>query len=83
MTPSEALGLAQSMGLTLPTPAYLFAALIFGLVGMVAFRRGRKTSHSALTWLGVALMLFPYGASSTWLLYGLGVALCAGVYATW
>jgi len=28
----------------------------------------------------VALMLYPYAISETWLLYAVGTALCVGVY---
>lgn len=49
----------QSLGLVLPTLAYLLSAILFGIVGWIAFRRGRKTSVSTLTWTGLALMLFP------------------------
>jgi len=57
----------ESMGLVLPSPAYLLGAIIFGLLGYAAFRRGRKTSQPVLTWTGVALMLYPYAISQTWL----------------
>ena len=73
----------QSLGLVLPNPAYLLGALVFGLIGYVAFRRGRKTSTAALTWIGVALMIYPYAVSQTWLLWTVGVALCAWLYARW
>ena len=73
----------QSLGLVLPSPAYLLGALVFGLIGYVAFRRGRKTSTAALTWIGVALMIYPYAVSQTWLLWTVGVALCAWLYARW
>ena len=48
-----------SLGLVLPSPAYIAGAILFGLIGYVAFRRGRKTSTASLTWTGVALMLYP------------------------
>jgi hypothetical protein len=69
----------QSLGLELPSPAYLVGAVVFGLVGLFAWRRGRKLKRPLTLWLGVALMLYPYAISSTWLLYAVGVALCAGV----
>ena len=69
----------QSLGLELPSPAYIFGAIVFGLVGLVAFRRGRKLARPRTLWLGVALMLYPYLVSNTWLMYAVGVALCAGV----
>ncbi len=70
----------QSLGLALPRPAYLIGAIVFGLVGMAAFRIGRKEKKSRTLWLGVALMVYPYAISRTWLLYGVGLALCAGLY---
>jgi hypothetical protein len=69
----------QSLGLELPSPAYIVGAVVFGLVGLFAWRRGRKLKRPWSLWLGVALMLYPYAISSTWLLYVVGVALCAGV----
>jgi hypothetical protein len=73
----------QSLGLVLPSPAYILGAILFGIVGWVAFRRGRKTSVSVLTWTGVALMVYPYGVSETWLLWLIGMALSGLVYAKW
>ncbi|MFM9427424.1 MFS family permease [Variovorax sp. GrIS 2.14] len=69
----------QSLGLELPSPAYIVGAIIFGLVGWVAFRYGRKQKKPRTLWLGVALMLYPYAISRTWMLYAVGVALCAGL----
>ena len=71
------------MGLVLPSPAYLAGALLFGLVGYIAFRRGRKLPQPTLTWAGIALMLYPYAISQTWLLWTVGAALCGWVYAKW
>ena len=73
----------QSLGLVLPTPAYISGAIVFGLIGYAAFRRGRKTSAPALTWTGVALMVYPYAVPQTWLLWTVGVVLCAWLYARW
>ena len=69
----------QSLGIVLPSPAYIFGAIVFGLIGWVAFRRGRKLERPRTLWLGVALMLYPYLVSNTALMYAVGVALCAGV----
>ena len=70
----------QMLGLVLPSPAYIFGAIVFGLIGWVAFRHGRKVGRAPTRWLGVALMLYPYAVSRTWLLYGVGLALCLGIY---
>jgi hypothetical protein len=71
----------ESMGLVLPSPAYLLGAILFGIIGSVAFWRGRKTAQSTLTWVGLALMLYPYVVSPTWALWGVGAVLSAWAYA--
>jgi len=73
----------ESLGLVLPSPAYILGAILFGIIGYVAFRRGRKRSQGHLTWTGVALMLYPYAIDETWLLWALGVALCGWLYLKW
>jgi len=73
----------ETLGLVLPSAAYIFGAILFGIIGYVAFRRGRKTSSAALIWTGLALMLYPYAVSQTWMLWVLGVALCGWVYLKW
>jgi hypothetical protein len=73
----------KSLGLVLPTPAYILGAILFGIIGLVAFRRGRKRSVSVLTWSGIALMLYPYGISEAWMLWLIGIALSGMVYTKW
>jgi apolipoprotein N-acyltransferase len=76
----ETLTALQSLGLTLPSPAYIFGSILFGLIGLAAFRHGRKSGRKPALWLGVALMVYPYLVSPTWLLYTVGAALCAGLF---
>ena len=73
----------ESLGLVLPTPAYILGAILFGIIGWIAFRRGKKESVSMLTWTGVGLMLYPYGVSETWILWLVGVTLSGLVYTKW
>ena len=70
----------ESMGLELPTPAYLFGLVLFGVIGYAAYRHGKKAALPTFKWLGVALMLYPYAVSSIGLLYLVGAALCVGLY---
>lgn len=72
-----------SLGFELPSPAYIVGAIFFGIVGYVAFRGGRKAARPELTWAGAALMAYPYAVSQTWLLWLLGVVLCAWLYVKW
>jgi hypothetical protein len=69
-----------ALGLELPGPAYLFGAILFGVIGWAAWRHGRKTGRPRAKWLGVALMLYPYAVSRTWLLYAVGAGLCAALW---
>lgn len=73
----------ESLGLVLPTPAYILGTILFGIIGWIAFRRGRKESIAVLMWSGVALMLYPYGVSATWMLWLIGIALSGLVYVKW
>lgn len=72
-----------ALGLELPSPAYLTGLILFGIVGYVVFRRGKKMSKPVLTWTGVALMLYPYVVSPIWLLWLLGAAMCGWAYTRW
>ena len=73
----------QSMGLTLPTPAYLAGMFLFSLLGMVAWMAGKRAKKATTKWLGVALMFYSYVASETWVLYLVGVGLCAAAVWAW
>ena len=73
----------ESLGLVLPGPGYIAGAILFGIVGYVAYRRGRKTAQPVITWTGVALMAYPYAVPQTWLLWLVGVGLCGWLYAKW
>ena len=77
----DELSALKSFGLERPSPAYLMGAIVFGLIGWAAFRRGRKTGRRQTLWLGVALMAYPYAVSRTWLLYAVGLVLCAALWA--
>jgi len=70
----------ESMGFTLPGPAYLVGAIVFGLIGYAAYRYGKKASNDTTKWIGIALMLYPYAISEAWLLYAIGGGLCLGLY---
>jgi hypothetical protein len=76
----DSLSALQSFGLTLPSPAYIFGAIVFGLVGLGAYRHGKRAGRQRTKWLGVALMLYPYAIAQTWLLYVVGAMLSAALW---
>ncbi|MDP5238494.1 hypothetical protein Q9Q94_03080 [Uliginosibacterium sp. 31-16] len=64
----------------MPTPSALFANLLFGLIGAAVFMYGKRVVNFPLIGIGLTLMAYTWFVSETWLLYGIGLALCAGVY---
>jgi hypothetical protein len=76
----DSLQTLQTLGMSFPTPAYIIGAVLFGVIGIVVYRYGKRAGRPRSKWLGVALMLYPYAVPQTWLLYVVGVALCVGVF---
>lgn len=72
--------LSSLMGM-LPTPVYILGSILFGIIGFVAYRYGKKTARNRCKWTGVALMFYPYLiGNNTVLLYLTGAALCGVLY---
>ncbi len=69
-----------ALGFTLPSTTYIVGLVVFGIAGYIAYSYGKRMSIPATKWIGVALMLYPYVVSATWLLYLIGLALCVGAY---
>ena len=76
----DELTVLEALGFTLPSTAYLIGVVVFGVMGFVIYRYGKKMSLAPTKWIGVALMLYPYAISATWLLYVVGTGLCVGAY---
>ncbi len=68
------------MDMSLPSPGVLFAGLIFGVIGSGAFLYGKKQARFSSMAIGVALIAYPYFVSALWLLWGIGLGLCAALY---
>jgi hypothetical protein len=77
---TDTLRTLESMGITLPSRAYLIGAIIFSIIGYAGYRYGKKTSLRTTKWIGIVLMLYPYVISQTWLLFTVGAGLCVGLY---
>lgn len=72
--------IGQMLGM-MPSMTYIVISVVFGLVGLVCFRYGRRQGKSKLLWGGVALMLYPYLiGNDTRLLIIVGAALCGVLY---
>ena len=79
----EELKALESMGLVLPSAWYIVGAILFGIAGYVFYRRGKATKQPTLLWTGVALKLYPYAVSETWLLWVIGCGLTGWAYTKW
>ena len=55
--------------------ANLFAGLLFGAIGFVAFVYGKKQMELKPLILGIMLLVFPYFISNTTVLYVVGAVL--------
>ena len=69
-----------ALGFTWPSPAYIVGAILFGVLGLAAWYRGKHVDKPRTRWLGLALMLYPYVVWQTWLLYLVGTVLCAAIW---
>jgi hypothetical protein len=73
--------LASGLIAMMPTPAYIFASIVFGVIGFAAYRFGKKTERSKTKWIGVALMFYPYFiGSDIRILCLVGLVLCGVLY---
>ncbi len=60
--------------------ANIIAGLVFGGIGFVAFRYGRKEMLIKPMVIGIALMVYPYFISHDVAVFVIGAVLCALLY---
>ena len=60
--------------------AWLMWSGLFSILGMAIFTYGRRQKVAAPTLIGVALMVYPYFVSDTYLMVGVGVFLIGGLF---
>ena len=53
----------------------ILVAVVFGFVGFLAFRYGRKNQEPRQLVLGLALMLYGYFVTNVWVSLGIGAVL--------
>lgn len=71
------------LGLVSHQTAFITGIAVFLVLGLLAFRRGRRTKRAEFTWIGLALMVFPFAVSQTWLLWSIGLALTVLLLFRW
>ena len=58
----------------------IFAGILFGSIGLVAFIYGKKQSLWKPLVIGIVLMVYPYMISNTIALYAVGALLTAALF---
>ncbi len=59
----------------LPEPLALFGMVLFSLIGMWAFKEGRREANIKLLLLGIALLGYGYFFSGAWQVWAIGTGL--------
>ena len=62
------------------SPSTLFAGLIFGGIGMVAWAIGRKRQQTPTMIIGVALILYPWVVADPVWVWIIGIALSIAAF---
>ena len=57
------------------SPATILIAVVFSVVGFIAFRRGKRDGEPRPLFLGIALMAYGYFVSNAWVSLGIGALL--------
>jgi hypothetical protein len=60
--------------------AWLMWSGLFSILGMAIFTYGRRQQVAAPTLIGIALMVYPYFVSNTYVMVGVGVLLIGGLF---
>jgi hypothetical protein len=61
----------------------ILAGLIFGVIGLWIFRRGRKEANNKIVVIGMLLMVYPMFTNGPVQDWGVGVGLCWLFYFLW
>jgi hypothetical protein len=62
----------------MPSPEAIFAIIVFSIIGLAAFRAGKRDSEWKPMILGVSLMIYPYFITNVWWLWVIGGLLTVG-----
>ena len=65
----------MKLDLSAISPATVAVAILFGIVGLAAFRYGKKNAEPRPLFLGIALMAYGYFFSNPWLSLAFGALL--------
>ena len=61
-------------------PSDLFAMLLFSIIGLLAFRAGKRDAQPMKLVIGMVLMLYPYFVPGSVWLWVVGIALTAALF---
>jgi hypothetical protein len=61
----------------------LIAGLVFSVIGIWMFKRGRIKNNMTLVLISIVLMAYPMFTKNPWQDWGIGIALCAYAKYRW
>lgn len=79
-SPEQLAAMASSMGLEMPSPWYIFGAIVFSIIGYGIYRFGKREANLYVRVLGIVLMLFTYVVSSPFYVFLIGGLLCVAAW---
>lgn len=62
------------------SPWAIVGGLLFNLIGLWVFRKGRREQNKKLVWMGVALLVYPLFTMDPWPIWVIGILLCGLTY---
>jgi hypothetical protein len=65
------------------TVSKIASGILFGVIGLWMFKRGKSNSDLRIIAIGIALMFYPYLTNGPVLDWGVGIALCGLAYYLW
>jgi hypothetical protein len=58
----------------------LIPSILFGIIGMYVFKKGRRIDNRTQIIIGIILMIYPYFVSGLWQNWLVGFAFCGIAY---
>ena len=64
----------------MPSPSYVFALILFSVIGGSAWLYGKRAGSWRAMTIGIGLMGYFYVVSNLWAIYGIGIGLTIALF---
>ena len=65
------------------TASQIIASLVFTVIGLYIFRRGKKLLNFPLIFISIIMLTYGFFSTGPWMDWGLGAGLCVLAYYYW